>query len=377
MSRVIAFASALLFLALPAAAHAVPVNPVPQPSVTFNGPVRAAAIWGEVVYVGGDFTSATVNGVRYNRQRLAALGRSSGALLNWTPSADLLVTAVAADATGVYVGGNFAYVNGIKRDSLAKLDLGSGSLLPMSHKIYGHINTVAAANGRLYAGGTITSVNGVARKGVAAFSAATGALDAGWAPMVNGTVNTILPAADRVYLGGKFDNINNSSGTQKVAAVNPVSGAVDAGFVSKVTSMVHDLYLSGDTLYAGVDGNGGKATAMALSGAPKWTVSTDGDVQAVAELDGTVYLGGHFDAVCKSANLGYQGTCLDGKDVRVKLAAVDPAGMLLPWTANGNGSVGVHAIISDPARGQLLVCGEFTTINGSSQKRFALFRLPV
>ena len=379
MSRVITFAAAALFaLALPATAHAAPVNPVPAPSVTFNGPVYTAAVWGEVIYVAGNFTSANVNGVRYTRQRLAALDRNNGALLNWKPTADNLVVSLAADSGGVYIAGDFGYVNGVRRDNLAKIDLNSGGLhSTFNHRIYGSPKTIAASNGRVYVGGSITSVNGNARTRAAAFSAASGALDAGWAPSINDTVMSVVPSGDRVYLGGRFDSINGAAGTAKVAAVRPDSAAVDTGFTSKVTAMVHDIYVSGATVYAGIDGSGGRATAMELDGNPKWTITTDGDVQAVAELDGTVYLGGHFDNVCRSANVGYKGACLDGNDTRVKLAAVDPNGVLQAWTANGNGSVGVHAIISDPGRGQLIVCGEFTKINGVTQNRFAVFRLSV
>jgi hypothetical protein len=113
------------------------------------------------------------------------------------------------------------------------------------------------------------------------------------------------------------------------------------------------------------------------TGEARWTITTDGDVQAIAVLEEVVYLGGHFDNVCKSANVGNKGVCLDGSTKRIKLAAVGPNGVLLPWTANGNGSVGVHTLIADNPHGQLLAGGEFSVINGIEQRRFALFNLPV
>jgi hypothetical protein len=372
----ISLTAAVLAVVVPSTALAAPVSQVPVPSATFDGPVRTAAYWNDVVYVGGDFTSATVNGTRFNRQRLAALDRRNGALLDWTPSADAAVTAITADSTGIYVGGDFRTMNGSKRDSLAKLNAVTGALLStFNHTINGKVNTIAAGHGRVYLGGTISSVNGSGRGRVAAFNASSGALDP-WAPTADGTVNAILSTTDRVYLAGKFNAVNGSPGTQKIAAVRPESASTDTGFRSGISAMVHDLATDGSRIYAGIDGQGGRASAMDLAGDVKWTITTDGDVQAIAVLEGSVYLGGHFDNVCRSANIGDKGVCLDGKDQRVKLAAVEATtGKLQSWTANGNGSVGVHTLIAHPLHRQLLAGGEFTRINGSDQKRFALFNV--
>ncbi|MFD0595394.1 hypothetical protein ACFQZ4_26185 [Catellatospora coxensis] len=51
------------------------------------------------------------------------------------------------------------------------------------------------------------------------------------------------------------------------------------------------------------------------------------------------------------------------------------SGDLLPWTANGNGSVGVNTLSASRELGQLVAAGAYTAINGSAQRRFALFNL--
>ncbi len=379
MKRLLTLTGAVVALALPGTAYAAPVSPVPMPSATFDGPVRAAVYWGDVIYVAGDFSSATVNGVTYKRGRLAAVNARNGALLSWQPTADALVTSIAVDSSGVYIAGDFGYVNGVRRDSLAKLDLGLGTLRStFSHRISGAPKALATGHGRVYLGGSLTSVDGVTRTRVAAFDAASGALDTGWVPVLDDTVLAILPASDRVFLGGRFSSVNGVASTQKLAAVAPDSGQVLTSFASKVFAMVHDVVLAGGMLYAGIDGSGGRAMAVdARTGEAAWTITTDGDVQAVAVLEEVVYLGGHFDNVCNSANVGNKGVCLDGSTRRIKLAAVDLDGALLPWTANGNGSVGVHTLIADAPHGQLLAGGEFSVINGVLQRRFALFHLPL
>ncbi len=380
MKRLLTLTAAAVALVLPGAAYAAPVDPVPLPSVTFDGPVRAAVYWGHTIYVAGDFSTARVNGISLRRQRLAAVDARTGGLLAWQPTADALITSLAVDATGLYIAGNFGLVNGVKRDSLAKLDLATGALRPgFSHTISGAPRVIATGHGRVYLGGSLTAVDGFARNRLAAFDAMSGALDQGWAPTADDNVLAILPAPDRVYVAGRFAGVNGVADTQKLAAVTPDTGQVLTSFTSKVFAMIHDLALAGGMLYAGVDGSGGRATAVdAATGEARWTITTDGDVQAIAFLEDVVYLGGHFDNVCMSANVGNKGVCLDGSTRRVKLAAVDARdGRLLPWTANGNGSVGVHTLVAGPPHGQLLAGGEFTNINGVEQRRFALFNLRV
>ncbi|WP_162908365.1 PQQ-binding-like beta-propeller repeat protein [Allorhizocola rhizosphaerae] len=345
--------------------------------------MHAVAYWGGTIYVGGEFTRATWNGSEHRRNRLAAIDAATGALLDWTPSADGTVTDIAVDSSGLYLVGDFQAVNGKNRDNLAQLDPHTGRLRPvLEHRIYGHPKKVAVGHGRVYIGGTITSVDGQARSGAAAFDAASGALDQTWAPVLSGSVHSLLVSHDRVYLGGKFDDVNGVERTQKLAAVTPDTGQVDTSFVSRVHAFVNALQIDGDTLYAGVDGDGGRAEAMDLSGGPKWRVTLDGDVQTIAILDGLIYLGGHFDNVCRSESLGTVpgrpgSQCVDGSDQRIKLAAVDAGGVLQPWTANASGTIGVRAMAASPELGQLTAGGFFKYIGGASQPRFALFTLPL
>jgi hypothetical protein len=105
----------------------------------------------------------------------------------------------------------------------------------------------------------------------------------------------------------------------------------------------------------------------------KWAITTDGDVQAVAALGSTVYIGGHFDHVCRTARNGDHGVCLDGSVPRVKLAATDLDGRLLSWSPQGNGIRGVLALVATAQVG-VIAAGEFTVLDGRSQKRFAVFR---
>ena len=368
-----ALASAALIAVAASAPAGAAVSDAPATSPGFNGPVYAVATTGNVAYVGGEFTSAVVKGKSFARQRLAAVDLTTGALLSWAPAADKTVRALAVDPDGsVWAGGDFQTVDGQVRDSLAKISAG-GVLDPASYKISGGTpRALAVGHGRLYVAGLFTGVNGSTRGNVAAIDLATKALS-GWDVRTDDLVTSLAVGGDRVYLGGSFHRTNGMSSTGRLIAVKRDGGAVDTGFRPKPDSIVWGVAVSGDRVYAALGGRGGRTISYTTGGVAKWTITTDGDAQAVAVLGSTVYIGGHFDNVCRSAATGDHGVCIDGSVSRIKLAATDLDGDLLPWAPQGHGVRGVLALTVNPQAGVVVAGGEFTTLDGASQKRFAMF----
>ena len=356
------------------AALAAVVTPDPVTAPSFNGPVYAVAHRGNVVYVGGNFTAAVVNGKTVARQRLAAFDGSTGALLGWAPQADANVRALAVAGDVVYAAGDFNKISGTTRDAVAGLDAGTGALTPLKHSVSGQPNALATADGKLYVGGRITAVDGATRANLAAFSLATGALDKTWAPTTDDAVNALAVRGSRVYLGGSFHKTNGVSSTWRLTAVDASTGALDKTFLPLPVSQVMAIATDDAGVYAALGGQGGRAIAYTPSGETRWTRVFDGDAQAITVLDGITYVGGHFDKACRTARTGTQGVCLDGSDPRVKLAALDLAdGHLRGWKADGNGIEGVLTMAANPSLGAFAAGGAFTTINGVTQKRFAQF----
>ena len=115
-------------------------------------------------------------------------------------------------------------------------------------------------------------------------------------------------------------------------------------------------------LFAAIGGPGGRCSAFdPTTAATRWSVHTNGNVQAVALLGGLAYCGGHFN-----------GTRSFGDTDRYKLAAVDAtSGTIVTFAPRLNSALGVFALAASSPH--LAVGGDFTTVSGADQQHFAQF----
>lgn len=366
-----------------APAGAVVVGAHPVPSYQTNGRVNAILFFNGNIYIGGKFTSVRPAGNPLGtgevaRNHLAAFNATTGALLSWNPNASGNVFALAGSGSTVYIGGSFSKLGASTRSRIGAVDATSGAVLSgFKPKLDAAVNSLAVGGGVVYAGGAFTTANGVARASLAAFDAATGALSTTWAPAAGGnssttpTVTTVRLSTSGavVYVGGGFTTIDGASQSH-IAALSATTGSPISTFTHHLPYAVVDLAVDSTGVFvAGAGGGGNFADVDPSTGAMVWQGGTDGNVQAVAVLDGEVYVGGHYTNYC-----GPQGgmhTCTTPIK-RLKLLAVDEAtGALTAWNPHANSALGVFSLAGSGTT--LAAGGDFTKIGGAAQQGFAEF----
>ncbi len=166
----------------------VTANPVDFTPHALDGTVRAIAVVGNTVVVGGTFSSVVNEGrsqaFAVRRPYLFAFDAKTGAVrTNFAPTVDGAVYALAAGPdNSVYVGGAFRNVNGAAARGLTRLSVSNGARVrPFTAQInWGDVRTLALHGKRLYAGGPFSAINGVARAGLARLDGVSGAVDTGF-----------------------------------------------------------------------------------------------------------------------------------------------------------------------------------------------------
>jgi Calx-beta domain-containing protein/beta-propeller uncharacterized protein DUF5122 len=314
-----------------------------------NGPVEAAAVSGNTLYIGGSFTQvgpATGSAV--------PIDASSGAAAAGFPKVVGTVQAIVSDGTGGwYLGGTFSSVGGQVRTNLAHIEANL-AVSPWAPSANNTVNAIAVSGGTVYVGGTFTSVGGQPRNFVAALSPTTG-LATTWNPSANGNVTVLAANGATVYAAGTFSAIG---GTTRVsaAAIDATTGLATS-WNPGPNNFVRTLIISGSTVYAGGDFTsiGGQvrnyiAALDATSGlATAWNPNANSTVYAMALSGTTLYEGGAFTTV--------------GGQPRNYIAALSATtGLATVWNPNSIAPVTALAV----GGGTIYAGGLFRAIGGQS-----------
>jgi hypothetical protein len=340
----------------------------PEATWQVNGRVNAIMQIGGITYVGGKFTQAmSHNGATTHTVSDLAAFNSNGDFTGWAPSANGTVKAFATDGSGnIIAGGSFTQINGGGHAHLAEIQP-SGAVVSKATwagTADGDVQALAADGSTLYMGGQFANVDGQPRASLGAVSLTTGQLSA-WNPFVDGRVDGLeVDNGGDVVAGGFFLNAGTStSGQASLAAFDGTSGALLGTYQSPTTSAVVSMTEAADgSIYTGHLNN--RLQRYTPTGTAGWHDTFDGNVQAMTISDGELIAGGHFVNICVGS------TC----SVRHHIAGLDPSSGALDtsWAPNVNSDLGVFAE-ADTSIG-LAIGGDFTAVGGVAQAHLAFLQ---
>ena len=324
----------------------VSANPVDNTPHVKDGTVRAFAVVGTKVVVGGTFTRVQQAGTTkvFARGGIFSYDRATGAIdTAFAPKllknsrdteGNLLPGEIYALQPGdngtVYAAGYFTTVNGATVRSLARLKLTNGANDTTFKGQLGTsagVRTLVRRGNHLYAGGTFTSIGGATRTALARLNAATGLADPNFkitpsAPMNGAALKveslTVNPQNTRLVFDGNFTLVNGATRVQ-IAMVNVSStSATLSGWATSrygnvcnrvsTPSYVRDVDFDPTGTYFVVVTTGGPfgnttlcdtaakwdATKTTSGQQPVWVNWTGGDsLYAVSVTGAAVYVGGH------------------------------------------------------------------------------------
>jgi len=199
---------------------------------SINGDVKALAVSGNTIYVGGDFSQAGNGGTP--RSCIAALDTLANAT-TWDPEAGGEVAALAVSGPLVYAAGAFPFMGGQPHARLAAIDATSGVVQGWPASVNLPVHGMAAAPGAIYVGGDFDSAGTSPRTDLAAFDPSTGGvLD--WNPglynpvqLVAGSpVYALVEHDGIVYVGGSFAGMSGLPHCN-LAGVNVATTGVGSG----------------------------------------------------------------------------------------------------------------------------------------------------
>jgi hypothetical protein len=395
-------------VAQPTVVTADPVDFTPH---ALDGTVRAIAVVGNTVVVGGTFSRVVNEGgnqaLAARRPYLFAFDAKTGKLRSsFTPAVDGAVYALAAGPDNtVYVGGAFRTVNGVASRGLTRLSVSNGARVrPFTAQInWGDVRTLAVHGKRLYAGGPFSAVNGVARTGLARLDAVSGAVDPGFdaklaaKDMARVRVEdmALSPDGRRLVAIGAITHAAGQPRNQ--LAMLDVSGPKALLSNWYTDSFVQNCDTSLDTYLRGVDFSPDGAyfvvvTTGALAGPgkmcdsasrfesagagrhlPSWVNRTGGNTLFSVSVTGSaVYVGGHQQWLDNPHGKKNKGP---GAVDRPGIGAIHPkTGKALPWNPTRSRGIGARAIVA--TTWGLYVGSDTDKLGKEYHGRIGMFPLP-
>jgi len=184
---------------------------------------------------------------------------------NFTPHVDggvarPAVQALAQRGRTIFAGGAFSVASNadqsrsVSRDNLMSFDATTGAIRRLAPNVEGAVFALQPAGRWLYVGGDFATVNGVQRRGIARINATTGAVDTRFNARLDGRVTEIRMVGSRLLVGGSF--------TRRLLALNPRTGAHTRYIRVRITGTRGDAGTRGNVYRFAVNATGTRLVAV-------------------------------------------------------------------------------------------------------------------
>jgi len=328
------------------------------------------------IIIAGDFTS--YNGTARNRvARLNADGSLDTSFNTGTGvNGQIRSTSIQSDGK-IIIGGAFTSVNGTARNRIARLNT-DGSLdisFDPGTGANNNVTTISIQNdGKIIIGGLFTSYNGTGRNRIMRLNT-NGSLDNSFNPGTGASdyvLTSSIQSDGKIIIGGFFISYNNIV-INCIARLN-IDGSLDNSFNTGTGVEGSDPKIFATTiLNNGQIIIGGKFST--INGTPKINIAilnSNGSLDTSfdpgsgtddypytfsVQNDGKIIIGGYFST--------YNGTA------RSRIVRVNVDGSLDTSFNPGTGASSVISTISAQSDGKIIICGSFTSYNGTTRNHIA------
>ncbi len=191
------------------------------PAALLNGTVYSVAVDGNSLYVGGTYTNIGSSGINYISKFY--LGTGVPTLTSWDVLADQFVTSVLPMGDNVYIGGKFAFFNGIPRISIACADSSTAVPTGWDPGCDGQPNKLIYRNGVIYAlSNSFSLIGGKARNFIGAVDVTTGVATR-WEVFAGSSLYDFATTSSQIYIGGAMNSIlGQPRNNFAVVCINPI-----------------------------------------------------------------------------------------------------------------------------------------------------------
>jgi hypothetical protein len=271
-----------------------------------NGKVRAFALSGNTLYVGGKFGLLRAQGgtPKIKVKSVGKIDATTGVgIPGWGPiittstgaAGQVNALGVSADGSTLYIGGKFDFINGTPVKNFAAVSTSTGAVDPaFTHAFGNQVWVINVTSNLIYVGGAFKQVDAQAKGNIVALNQ-NGSVNTTFAAVANDNVRSmaIAPDGNTLFVGGNFTTMDGIARVS-VARITLDTGALDPWTIPS------GVIVAPQVAYGGFGRGPNYSAAFQLDngnvGTQVWRVNTAGNDESLAmSPDGTrLFIGGHM-----------------------------------------------------------------------------------